>query len=247
MEEVPLARGRIGLIIPSSNRLVEPQFQRYGPTGVQTHVTRLRMTGPHHRPLRDLLPSIVEAAESLADAQCDVIVFHCTASSMEEGPEADRGVVEAIEGATGRRAGTTASAVLEALRALEARRLVLVSPYIRATHESEISFLSQAGLEVVGDRALNLTGSDEYIAVPPSVWLQVTQEAADPRADAYFLSCANTHAIEVIDTLEAALGRPVVTSNQAALWYGLRAAGLSGGMAGIGRLFQLDLPARVAR
>ena len=39
------AQARIGLIIPSSNRLTEPQFNRYAPSGVDTHVTRLRMTG----------------------------------------------------------------------------------------------------------------------------------------------------------------------------------------------------------
>ena len=59
---LPPLRARVGLIIPSSNRLSEPQFQRYAPSGVQLHVTRLRMTGPHKAPLDELLPRIADAA-----------------------------------------------------------------------------------------------------------------------------------------------------------------------------------------
>ena len=78
-------RARIGLIIPSSNRLTEPQFHRYCPPGVEPHVTRLRLTQPHGRPPLKMLPEIRQAAQFLADARCDIIVFHCTGSSMEEG------------------------------------------------------------------------------------------------------------------------------------------------------------------
>src|SRR5579864_912941 len=97
----PLAvRARIGLIIPSSNRLTEPQMRRYAPPGVEVHVTRLRMTGASHVPLAELVPRIVEATLSLDDARCDPIVFHCTASSMEAGLEGDRRVLEAMRSAS---------------------------------------------------------------------------------------------------------------------------------------------------
>src|SRR5205814_5428670 len=78
-----LPRARIGLIIPSSNRLSEPQFQRYAPPDVAVHVTRLGITRPDSLPALEMLPQIEEAASYLADARCNIIVFHCTASSME--------------------------------------------------------------------------------------------------------------------------------------------------------------------
>jgi maleate isomerase len=90
LETLENVRARIGLIIPSSNRLTEPQMRRYAPPGVEIHVTRLRMTGATHVPLDQLMPRIVEATLALADARCDVIVFHCTASSMEAGLEGER-------------------------------------------------------------------------------------------------------------------------------------------------------------
>ena len=76
---------RIGLIIPSSNRLAEPQFHTYTPSGVGVHFARLRMTGKWRKPLAELKKSLAEAAQALSDTKPGLIVFHCTANSMENG------------------------------------------------------------------------------------------------------------------------------------------------------------------
>lgn len=238
-------RLRLGFIIPAVNQLAEPHVNRYAPDGVQAHFTRLRMTGAQHVPLLDLLPRIAEAAQALADAQCDMVVFHCTGSSMEAGLEAERRVIDTIHQATGRRATTVASALLEAFRAVGARRVVLVSPYKKATNQHEVQFLAQAGLEVLRDYAMELPSGDAYARVAPETWEQVTLDHADPRADAYFLSCTNIRSLEVIDSLERKLQRPVIASTQAVLWYCLRACGLSDTVEGLGGLLRLDLPAPV--
>lgn len=234
---LPAPRSRIGLIIPSSNRLSEVQFPRYAPEGVRINVTRLRMTGHGHSDVSGLLPKIVEAAETLADAKCDVIVFHCTAVSMESGVAWNQRIIDSITRATGCTASSTASALLAAFRALEAHRLVVVSPYDQKTHHYEISFLTEAGFEIPRDRAMNVGGSDMFIATPPEFWLQATLDQADPSADAYLLSCTNINSLEVIEELERRLDRPVVTSNQATLWYALRASGQLDVVPGLGRLF----------
>jgi maleate isomerase len=243
---MPEQRERIGLIIPSSNRLTEPHFNRYAPEGVQTNVTRLRMTGPHRVPLLDLLPKIAEAAEMLADAQCDVIVFHCTASSTEAGREGEARVLETVRAATGKQAATTGTALLEALGALRARRLVALSPYMEEASAKEIGFLEEAGLEVIRDRSLNLAGSDDYLSVTPADWLRIIEEESDPSADAYLLSCTNIHSLDIIEAAERGTGKPVVASNQATLWTCLRMCGLQDAVPGLGQLFALDLPTRVA-
>lgn len=235
-------RARIGLIIPSSNRLTEPQFHRYAPAGVQVHVTRLGITRPGAPPAMEMLPEIEDAALLLADSKCDVIVFHCTGSSMEAGVQAEQRIVDAIAKATGRRAISTATALLEAFRALAVRRLVLVSPYRQEVNEHEVAFLKEAGIETVRERGLDLPRSDGFIQEPPDTWLRVTLEEADPRADAYFLSCTNIHSLDVIEDLEARLGRPVVASNQATLWYCLRALGIEDPVEGLGRLFSVGAP-----
>ena len=63
----------------------------------------------------------------------------------------------------------------------------------------------------------------------------------DDRADAYFISCANIQSIDVIENLERDLKKPVVTSNQAALWCALRTLGFSDVVPGLGSLSRSDL------
>ena len=235
-------RARIGLIIPSSNRLSEPQFQRYAPPDVAVHVTRLGITRPDAPPTLEMLPQIEEAASYLADARCNIIVFHCTASSMEAGLEGDRQITAALSQATGIPCISTATAVLEAFRALGIRRTVLASPY--RNNLGEIAFLQEAGIAVLHDRALGLT-SDGFIAEPPSTWVRVLLEDVDPEADGYFLSCTNIHSLDVIEELEEQLGKPVVASNQAVLWHCLRRLGMGDVVPGLGRLMRIGAPAAV--
>lgn len=218
-------RARVGLIVPSSNRQVEQEMLRRFPRDVQPHVTRLRMTGPHHVPLAELLPRVREAAAALDDARCDVVMFHCTATAMEDGPEGEAAVLDALREGARRAVGTTATAIDAALAALAARRIVLVSPYDDRTNATEASFLERAGYEVVSSVATDLDGTDAYCSTPSSFWYETTIAAAHPGADAYLISCANIACFEVIERLERELERPVVTSNQAVLWYALRRLG----------------------
>lgn len=228
---------RIGLIIPSSNRLTEPQFHSYAPPGVGVHVTRLRMTGKWHKTPSELKEAIVEAAAVLSDTEPGVIAFHCTASSMEEGLEGEASLVRIIEKASGRPAITTAQAINEALRHLKVKKLVLISPYVAETNEHEVCYLREAGFEVVHEVGLGLTGSDEYIAVSPERWIDITRSNSRAGADGYLLSCTNTRMIEVIDELERSLGKPVVTSNQATLWACLAKLRASQPIQRLGKLF----------
>lgn len=232
-------RARVGLIIPSSNRLTEPQFRHYMPPDVGLHVTRLRMTGPHHKPLDEIGDRIREAAGSLADAECDVVVFHCTGGAMADGAEAEARVVDLIHEETGRLALATGEVVVEALRALDIARPVLISPYVQATNDAENAYLASLGIEVPADVALGLPGGSSYITVPPERWLREASDAITPDADGVFLSCTNTTQIEVVDALEAATGLPAVNSNQAVIWRALNAVRPAGAPlpAGPGRLF----------
>ena len=231
------ARARVGLIIPSSNRLTEPQFRAYMPADVAVHVTRLRMTGRHSKPLDVLVREVADAASALADAKCDVIVFHCTGNAMENGPEGERRLLDAIRSHSSAIAISTAQAVIEALRASNVRKLVLISPYDQSINDHEKDYLAAFGIETLHDVALNAPVSDGFIAVPPSRWRDIVHANARGDADGYFLSCTNTTQIDAISILEAELKKPIVNSNQATIWACLK--GLEdklGGPQGVERL-----------
>ncbi len=227
----------VGLIIPSGNRLTEPQFNRYMPAEVGVHVARLRMTGKFRKPFDELKKYLAEAAEALSDTKPSLIVFHCTANAMENGLAHEAAIVETIEKASGCPTISTAQAITRAFDRVGIKKLVLVSPYVKATNEQEIKYLSEAGYTVLHERGLGLE-SDAYASVTPEEWKKVVKENARADADGYFLSCTNTRMIEAIEDLENDLGKPVVNSNQATIWACLKKLGLKSSVPGLGRLFQ---------
>ncbi|MFM2128802.1 MAG: hypothetical protein RL477_348 [Pseudomonadota bacterium] len=235
-------KARLGIILPSSNRLCEPQFIHFAPPGLGVHFNRMRMTGPWHKPVDQMMDKIREVAGALGDSGCDAIVFNCTGTSMEEGPEAEARVINAIAEETGAIALATGKAIVDALHALAIRSLVLLSPYRQSVNDAERAYLTKMGFDVLDDLGLNLKGGNDYIHVEPQRWVQLACEmiAAHPKADGVFLSCTNTTQIEAIPAIERLTGKACVNSNQAVLWAASRVlAPRLGGWPREGRLGRL--------
>src|ERR1700752_1685456 len=94
-------RARLGLIIPSVNTYSEPQFNHFAPEGLGIHVARARVAGEWKRPLPEMKDEIATAARLLSDASPNVIVFHCTDTSMPQGPQGEGKILEIVKDATG--------------------------------------------------------------------------------------------------------------------------------------------------
>src|ERR1700744_1565962 len=122
-------RARIGRIIPSVNRMTEPQFNHYAPEGLGVYVARGRVAGEFSKSVADLTDEIAHAANTLADAGPDLIVFHCTHTSMKEGTDGENRIIDMIRKTTGIEAVSTSILVNDALRALGVSKLVVLSPY----------------------------------------------------------------------------------------------------------------------
>lgn len=209
-------RARIGLIIPSVNRMTEAQFNHYAPDGLAVHVARGRVAGEPGRTVAELSDEIAHAAGALADAKPDLIVFHCTNTSMKEGADGEARIIDLISRTTGIEALSTSSLVNDALRALGVSKLVVLSPY--RSNAPIIRYLAAAGFTVVRDVALKCESAAAFETVTPQRWLELALENDHPEADGIFLSCTNTTQIEAVAAIEDALGKPVVNSNQAVLW-----------------------------
>jgi maleate isomerase len=227
---------RIGLIIPSANRLTEPQFHTYLPANVGVHVTRLRMAGKFRKPLSELKPQLEEAAEALSDVKPDMIVFHCTANSMENGLAHEKAIVDIVERASGCPTITTAQAITQAFDRCGIKKLVLISPYVKATNQLEVSYLAETGYTVLHELGLALE-SHAYASVTPEEWKKVVKENTRADADGYFLSCTNTRMIEAVPDLERDLAKSVISSNQATIWACLKSLGIAHADRRLGSLF----------
>jgi maleate cis-trans isomerase len=227
------SRLRLGMIVPSVNTEAEPQIEAMLPDGVTLHTTRLRMD--ETAPL-SMMERIEEGASLLADAGVGRILFNCTAVTTHD-PEMAERIRGRIVAATGLPVSTTGEAVAAALIALGARKVVMLTPYVAAVNAREGAFLRHHGITVLSDYAAGLTYAKDFRAITPEAWIGLTMERRDAAADGYFLSCAQIRVAEIIAPLERDLGRPVVTSNQAALWQSLRASGIADRVEGFGALF----------
>src|ERR1700723_3843941 len=123
--ELTEPRPGIGLIIPSVNRMTEPQFNHYAPEGLGVYVARGRVAGQPGKTVAELTDEIAHAAGTLADAAPDLIVFHCTHTSMKEGTDGEARIIGLIEKTTGIKELSTSSLVNEALRALKIKRVLV--------------------------------------------------------------------------------------------------------------------------
>jgi maleate cis-trans isomerase len=208
-------KASIGLIIPSVNTYSEPQFNHFAPEGLGIHVARARVAGQWKRPLPEMKGEIAGAAQLLSDAHPDVIVFHCTDTSMTQGPQGEGKILDIVKDATGIEAMATSRLVLEALQTLGMKKIVLLTPYV--SNKAVIDYLAAAGVTVLRDIAMKLEPK-EFGRVTPKQWAQMAKEIDGPDSDGVFLSCTNTTQIEAIADIERELGKPVVNSNQAVLW-----------------------------
>ena len=210
-----LPRARIGLIIPSVNSMSEPQFNHFAPPGLAIHVARARVAGPWKRPLPEMADEITVSAQLLSDVSPDLIVFHCTDTSMSQGPQGEGRILDIVTDSTGIPAVATSRLVLEALQTLKLKKLLLLTPYL--SNKPVIDYLTATGHVVVHDIALGLK-AEGFVKVTPSEWAELARQHDRPEIDGIFLSCTNTTQIEAIVEIERTLRKPVVNSNQAVLW-----------------------------
>ena len=234
------ARARIGLMVPSGNAICEAELHAMLPPGVVALITRLELRGSSEAELAKMLNRLEEAAGLLADARPALLGFHCTAVSTFA-PDRAAEIPARIAKASGLPAVTTADAILAALGALGAKRILLTTPYIAAVHEREIAFLAAHGCTVMGGDLMGINTNAEMAQIPPEAIAAQARGAARaaPGADACFISCTAIRSAGVIEALEAELGMPVITSNQVMAWHVLRCLGLQDQPQGFGRLMAL--------
>ena len=225
---------RIGFMVPSWNTVMEYETMRMAPPGVSLHFARIPHTSDAEEVLVKMADEAPHIAETLAHAKMDAICFGCTGGSFVR-PDSDQVIAESIRAHTGIPATTTSIALVEALKAVGARRVVIVSPYPVWLNERLAGLLKRNGLEVLAARGL---GDDRPAKYLPQKAAEMAREANVAEVDAIFVSCTNFRSLEVIESLEAELGKPVISSNTSAFWKMLRMVGIRTAVPGAGQLFE---------
>lgn len=241
MAESVRARGarpggeRVGLIVPSVNAVIEPDFAWAAPPGVAFHVTRVMLRETTPEGLRAMNAGVAAAAGLIASVAPSVVAFACTSGTFLDGEEGLRRQIDDISSIVRCPVVATSRCIIEAVQSLGVGKVALATPYLDVINEAERAFLVSHGLTVTSVRGLGLSGS-AIREVPPREVANLVRRTVTPDSEAIFVSCTDFRAFEVIDELERELRKPVLTSNQVTLWGILRALGRPPSVAGFGRL-----------
>lgn len=232
-------RARIGLMIPSTVTTMDQEFNRLVPEGVSVHVTRLFHTSSSLEGLASLYDNIERAAEELATAHVNVIVFGCTSGGLIKGKSYEKDIRNKIAKASGNiPAITVIGSVIDALNTLKIKTLIVATPYIPEVYEAEKIFLENMGFKVLDIRGLGIEDSVSISYEQPSASYKLAKKMfLDNRgAEGIFISCTNFRTIEIIDKLEKDTRLPVVTGVQATLWNCLKKVNCNESILGYGKL-----------
>jgi maleate isomerase len=188
-----------------------------------------------------------EAADLFARGEVDAIGFASTSSAYAMGFEGESGLVSRLSRRLGVPvAGTCASAVL-ALRMLDVGRIALVEPpwFDEGLNKSGAAYFRSQGFDVVSSASAGL--SRDPGRIEPAAVVEWTSRHVGEEAEAVFIGGNGFRAAGAIAALEAALERPVLSSNQVLLWRLLGHVGSTFVISGFGRLFSHTPPIAPAR
>jgi maleate isomerase len=216
-EDVPLG-GTVGLLAMSSDANIENDLHRLLPRGVGLYTTRVPNTEPITiETLATTAGRVTGAARMiLPGREVDILVYGSTPGALVLGScEVDR-----LLRAAKPRAGvlTPAAAAEAALRHLGVRNLSLLTPYVRPVNQLIADHFERAGFEITHVSGFGLKRDADMTRLPSWALVQAARQTCASAADALFVAGSSIRSTEVIEDIEAIIGRPVVTSNQALAW-----------------------------
>ncbi|MEU4821997.1 arylmalonate decarboxylase [Actinomadura sp. NPDC023710] len=238
-------RRKFGVIAPSTNTIVEPDFHRMGVPGVTSHFSRIHIRDQNmagdagmERLLEQIRDEIGAACERVLTCEPDYMVMGMSAETFWGGAEGNKRFVKQINDITGLEVATGAEACERALKLYGARRIGVVTPYQPVGDANVRRFFTEIGFEV--DRIIGLKCPTAVsIAHVTGVELRTALRAlAEGEVDALVQCGTNLSMVATADEAERWLGLPVIAINAATWWMALRDNGIDDRVLGAGSLLR---------
>lgn len=242
----------VGMIVPSSNLTMETELPRMLRAREETrpedrfvfHAARARMQHVTPEQLRAMNAQAERAATELADARPDVVATACLVAIMAQGPGYHCTAEDSISAAL-RAEGSTApvissaGALLDGIAALGARRVAIITPYLKPLTQAVVDYLSDAGVEVVDALSLEVPDNLAVARLDPADLRRHHQRLDLSRADALVLSaCVQMPSLPSIQPVEDEVGIPVLSAATATTYRILQELGLPPVVPNAGRLLR---------
>lgn len=234
---------RVGLIILATDHTTEPDYRRMvASERIGVYVARVAYANPTTPDnLRKMQPDLTEAAALiLPDETLDAICYSCTSASVVIGDAEIEAAVQAAK--PGVTVVTPPMAAMRGLKTLGARTISVLTPYTVETSRPMADYFIRHGFNIASFTCLGFDDDREMARIAPAALVELARQAMHPEADALFVSCTALRSALAAVAIEEAIGRPVVTSNQATAWNCLRLCGDDSARPEWGRLMTSPLP-----
>lgn len=245
MPTVLAPRTVFGVIVPSTNTVVEDEYYRARPPGVSFHTGRILIENENldsdevfEAFLVSLREQIARAVESVLTCRPDHLIMGMSAETFWGGAEGNAHFEAWIRELSGLEVTTGAAACKHALNAFGAKRIGVITPYQPVADAQVRGFFEQIGFEVAAVHGLKCESATAIAMVEPDEIRAAFAEVDGPDVDALVQAGTNLPVVQVAAELERELGKPVIPINSATLWHALRSRGIDDRIAGQGRLLE---------
>lgn len=244
MPDVLGYRKLFGVIGPSTNTVVQPDFEAMRVPGVTNHYSRIFVTDPVALSDADFMAgtkaisdNTLDAVRSVMTCKPDYLVMGMSAITFYGGIEGGERFRRNVTEVAGIDISIGSAALVAALRAYGGiRHVSFVSPYYPVANAEVRRYLEESGFEVMRDVPLQCRNWTDIAKVPPERLREVLEHLDGPEVDALVQVGTNLSMVDLAAETEARLGKPVVAINTATYWHALRACGIDDKVEGKGRL-----------
>jgi len=236
-------RCKFGVIGPSTNTVVEPDYDAMRPAGVTNHYSRILT--PNAAPNNETFAAsiavigdnVMDAVQSALTCGPDYLLMAVSALSFFGGANGADALVRKIGDCTGVGVSVGSHAVAAALRSYGGiSRIAVLSPYWPVMNQAVIGYFNDVGFGVVRDIALQCRSWTAIAEVTPAQCRDALRRLDGDDVDAIVQVGTNLSMVRLAAAAELWLGKPVVAVNAATYWHALRANGIRDQIEGFGRL-----------
>lgn len=237
-------RAKFGVIGPSTNTIVQPEFDDMRVPGVTNHYSRIVIKNANAISNESFMAGTLEINENVLDAvravmTCapDYLVMGMSAVTFYDGAEGARKWQQRVVDESGIGISIGSESIAEACKALGGiKKVAMLSPYYPVANEEVIRFLSDHGFETVRDICLQCPSWTAIAEVDEPAIREAISELDGDDVDAIIQVGTNLCMLRLAATLEEELAKPVIAINAATYWHALRINDIEDRMDGFGQL-----------
>jgi len=239
-------RRKFGVLGPSTNTIVQPDFEMMRPVGVTNHYSRIftpnaqAVSNETFMAGTELIGrNVLDAVRSVMTCAPDYLVMGMSAITFYGGAEGADAFQHKIKREAGLGVSIGSHSCTAALKAYGGiRRIAFLSPYYPVANEQVARYFSDSGFAVVRDVYLACPSWTAIAEVTPDALRKDLTALDGDDIDAIIQVGTNLSMVRLAADAELWLGKPVIAINTATYWHALRQNGITDKMQGFGRLLE---------